>query len=518
MALNLFGGGKPDNPMADVGHVKKAIAGLPANDFVKALTDIAVWLDMVNCDSGLALNRRFEIIDLLDAAARQPYRKLNVDYQSAQRLQKFQENTLWSAASEFAKQLGAAYDRCIEQLWSDAAALGSVRKELPVIVARALRALTRQMKWTQLRYGQIDAPVWGAIGRLYFFAETKGICTEVLKIYPDEEGDGTVQVEFLKAVILGISSNNGLDPAQQEIAARAVVHFRSMYVLQQEPALGCNFCFDLARQEPPVRVTKDYVPGKTLRCFGAGRAVAALSALTRDIQQQDRVPAEVGAVGAGFDTDLVLSALRHLALQWAEEPPARQSERRRIATRLTILHGFAELLRATESTMDAASLDFEHAAGLERWIVENVSERGFGAIIPPVQGDWIKVGALLGVQTEASTAWGAGILRRIVRDESRQRRVGIQLLSKTAIPVKLVPVGAVAAGNAAPVGESALLLSTKPDKDGEVSLLLRSHSSMRDHPLEMNVRDKRYHLTPRSLVEGREDFDWVRFKVTARAG
>lgn len=81
MALNLFGGGKPDNPMTDLGHVKKAVAGLPANDSVKVLTNVAVWLDMVNRADGLPLSRRFEIIDLLDGAARQPYRKLNAEYQ-----------------------------------------------------------------------------------------------------------------------------------------------------------------------------------------------------------------------------------------------------------------------------------------------------------------------------------------------------------------------------------------------------------------------------------------------------
>jgi len=84
--------------------------------------------------------------------------------------------------------------------------------------------------------------------------------------------------------------------------------------------------------------------------------------------------------------------------------------------------------------------------------------------------------------------------------------------------VKLLRIGAVAAGDAAQAGESALLLSTKPDKNGEVALLVRAHSGVRDHPLEMNVRGKRYHLTPRTLIEGREDFDWVRFKVSALAG
>ena len=180
MALTLFGGGKPDHPMADIKQARKLISELPANDSVKALNDVTTWLDSINRAEGFRLERRFELIDLLDQAARNHERKVSHEYQSTQRLQKFQENKLWTAASEFWKMLGDAYGRCIEELWSDASAAGTVRKELPAIVARALRALTLQMKWTLLSYSPVDVRIWGEVGRLYFFAETKAIATQTV--------------------------------------------------------------------------------------------------------------------------------------------------------------------------------------------------------------------------------------------------------------------------------------------------------------------------------------------------
>ena len=517
MAFTLFGGGKPDHPMADLNHVRKLISGLPANDSVKALNDVTAWLDSINSAEGFRLDRRFELIDLLDQTARNHVRIVSEEYQSTQRLQKFKENALWTAAFEFWKLLGDAYGRCVEQLWSDASAAREIRTELPVIVARALRALTLQMKWMLLRYSPVDVRVWGEVGRHYFFAENKEIATETIEIYPGAHGQGTVQQEFLKAMMFGVSANHGLNPVQQEIAARAVAHFGKMFALQLQPGPGCSFYFDLSLREPPAHVSQGFTPNPTARCFGAGGVLAALNALIQEIRQLDRVPAELD-LGVNFDTDLVLSALRHLVLHWSDEPPARRWERRRIAMRLTVVHGFQNLLRAIETLADDTSLDFEHAAATESWVIEDLGEGGFGAVIPPIMGDWIKGGILLGVQTEDWRAWGAGIIRRIVRDESRQRRVGIEILAQEAIPVKLSPAGAVSQAGAMRAGESALLLSAMPDKQGEISLLVRAGSSMRDRTIEMNVRGKRYQLLPGSLIEGGDDYALVTFEATELIG
>jgi hypothetical protein len=213
---------------------------------------------------------------------------------------------------------------------------------------------------------------------------------------------------------------------------------------------------------------------------------------------------------------LVLSVLQHLALYWSDKPPARSSERRKIATRMTVVHGFKETFVSIDPGSQEDSLDFHQHAGSESWIVENVSEGGFGAIIPQVKGDWLKVGCLLGVQTETAKFWGAGVIRRITRDEFQQRRVGIQVLSKSVIPVMLTPAGSVSSFHAARGGEPAILLSTTPDKNGEVSLLLRESTYSQHQPLDMNVHGKTFYLMPVKLVEGGDDYDLARFTVLQR--
>jgi hypothetical protein len=202
--------------------------------------------------------------------------------------------------------------------------------------------------------------------------------------------------------------------------------------------------------------------------------------------------------------------MHHLALYWSDKPPARSSERRKIATRMTVVHGFKQTYTNVDPASQEDSLDFHLTSGSESWIVENISDGGFGAIIPQVRSDWIKVGCLVGLQTETAKFWGAGVIRRIARDEFQQRRVGIQVLSKSVIPVTLMSVG-----GALRDGEPGVLLSTAPDKNGEISLLMRD-GSFSQQPIEMNVRDKIYYLMPSKLVEGGDDFDLARFKVMKR--
>jgi hypothetical protein len=130
-----------------------------------------------------------------------------------------------------------------------------------------------------------------------------------------------------------------------------------------------------------------------------------------------------------------------------------------------------------------------------------VSDGGYGAIIPAVKSDWIKVGTLIGVQAEGSTYWGVGMIRRISRDEHQQRRVGVQLLSRTAIPIKLARASTVASFNAGREPGPGILLSTAPDSHGEVGVVMREGIFNARDSLEMIVRDKAYLLMPSRMVE-----------------
>jgi len=147
-----------------------------------------------------------------------------------------------------------------------------------------------------------------------------------------------------------------------------------------------------------------------------------------------------------------------------------------------------------------------------------VSDGGYGAIIPGLKADWIKVGTLIGLQNEGNNYWGIGMIRRISRDEHQQRRVGIQLISKAGIPIKLTRPGAISGFSAGREPGGAILLSTAPDNQGEVGVVMREGIFNGRDSLEMVVREKSYLLLPSQMVEGGEDFDWAKFKVRQRVG
>lgn len=508
--LSFLTGGKVDHPMADARKAREIVAELPA-DPLKALADITQWLESLAETKAFKTDRLFENIDLLDGAAKNHQRKLAQDYFSTSRQQKFQENRLWTGSHAFWKALSDAYLECVNRFEQGHTGGTAFRKNLPVIVARSIRALTLQLKWILVRYGPVEPQMWAAVGRLYQFAEASGFAGSTVAIYPGSHGGGSVQQEFLKALMLGVSSTDGLSPLRQEIAERAVAHFSPGFSVAAQPGPGCGYCFDLAAGKPPFRIVGDPPAKPTARFFGAGAALAQLQKVEAVIRETGAIPSGVH-LGGSYDNDVLLPVFRHLAAYWSDDAPARGTQRRHTATRMTVLHGLGEILRTLDPS-NSDELDFSSAAAAEStaesWIVENVSDGGCGAIIPAAKSDWVRVGALIGVKTETAQHWGIGIIRRVTRDEHQQRRVGVQVLSKVAIPVRVGKPGGMAA-------DSALLLSASPDKQGEVGVVLRDGIYNSRDSLDMAVNNRQYLLLPSRLAEGGEDFDWAMFKPMAR--
>ena len=512
--LKWIGGGKVDHPMADAKQARQLIAELPANDAFKALQEITEWLESMNQTEGFKLDRRFENLDLLDSAAKNHQRKLSQDYLNTPRQQKFQENKLWTSVSGFWKALGDGYVLCITQHESGGGGATAVRKSLPVIAGRAMRVLTLQLKWLLLRYGPVEPRLWTEMARLYQIAEQKGFADGAIAVYPGAHGESTIKEEFLKSLMLAASSTDGLPPVKQQIAERAVAHFAGAFRISRKPD-GCNYCFDLGAPKLPVRLFKGAAASPHMIYFGAGEALPQLRQLTRTVIETGGVPKDVN-LGGTYEKDIVIGTLKHLEVYWSETPPARSSERRKTVARITVVPGLSEILGMVDPS-NSDALDFSQEQTAESWIVENVSDGGYGAIIPAVKSDWIKVGTLIGLQAEGKNYWGVGMIRRITRDEHQQRRVGIQLLSKTAIPIKLGRASTVSGFNAGREPGPAILLSTAPDGQGEVGVVMREGIFNARDSLEMIVRDKTYLLMPARMVEGGEDFDWAKFKVMQRA-
>lgn len=516
MAFKWIGGSAADHPMADAKRAREIIDGLPT-DATKALLEVTELLESLNQTEGFRLNRRFENIGLLENAVREHQRTLLRDYLLNPRQQKYFENQLWNCTYGFGKQLEAAYALCARQYDSGFSGITSIGVSLPVIMARAMRALTFQLKWALFRYGPVEPRIWGAIAGLYRLAEQRGVTDGVILVYPGEPARSSVQREFLRGVMLAASSPDGLLPLHQEITARAIAHLVGAFRLSTR-SVGCTHSFDLALPKPPLRLFQDVEPTETLRYFGPGEALAGLEQLAAQISSGG-IPEDFHLAGS-YEPELVTAVLERLAHTWSLAPSVRGTERRQIASNATVVPGLKELLSMLQLS-GGENLDSGQQKSAETWIVDNMSDGGYGAIIPPRTGEWVRVGALVGLKSETSQDWAVGVIRRITIDEHKQRRVGIQLLTKTAVSFALSMADSMTSLDFNLSTEPGLLLDGSADADGEVGVLLcagvMNGIFKAKDKLELRSRDQTLLVRLAKIIEAGEGFDWARFKVVQGA-
>ncbi len=60
--MKLFGGSKPDHPLADPKEAKRLLDALPANDPVKALDELAHWVESVAALEGFTPEARIQLL------------------------------------------------------------------------------------------------------------------------------------------------------------------------------------------------------------------------------------------------------------------------------------------------------------------------------------------------------------------------------------------------------------------------------------------------------------------------
>ena len=499
--------------MADEKSAKEFLAELPGQDPYKMLEEVAFWLDATRSAEGLKPLRSFEIVDQLDSAGKAHQRKLSQEYLAGGvRLQKFQEQRIWSTVVEFWRELGAAYEFCLAQTLPGVSGSGALKPLAPTLAARALRALALELKWALLRYGPIDPTLWGRLSAVYSQAEAGGFALKVCSVYPGPHSDSTVQREFLKALMLSISATDSLLPRKLEIAERIVAQFSDGFVLQREPVQGCHYHVDLQAARAPTRMVAKVTPAPSVRYFGPGQAAERVESLIAGVAERGVVPADVN-LGGSYEASMVLEVARHMARYWAAVPPTRREERRRSVARIHVVHNFDDVL----GIISGESRDLDFQQNIETWTVENESESGFGALIPDAVSDWLRVGTLLGIKLEDGNASGVGIVRRLTNHASQHRYVGIQTLAKGGARVKLFPVGGKGVSEG---GDDAVLLpSSAADSTGtgELHLLMRMGSFSPRQSFNMRAYEREYLLVPKALLEGGQDFDMAKFRVVQRA-
>jgi len=506
--MKLFGAGKTEHPMSDVKDARKILDAIPSGDPFKALEDLNHWLESVRSWESFKPEHRLLLMEMVDDAAQSHLRKLQLDYLSSSHLSGYQENRLWTAIRESYRHAGKAFETCIDFYASGQKGAEELKKSMPQLTVRALRAFSGQMKWQYIRYGPLDHPLWGTILKIYALAEDRKFAQTKVAGHAGMPGETSPTYEFLKPVMLGASSPDSLLPVEIDLVERLIAHLVGSFKLTLDFQPDIAYCIDLLNIEPPVRVAHLPHRAPTLRYFSAAGALKELEKLIQTVKSTGALPSSIAA-GSDYEKEIVLGVLGHLTLNWSPKPPERKAPRHKVKSRLGAIYGFEGVLTALDPS-GGIPLDKNK---IENWVVENVSTGGFGASVPQVKSEWLKIGCLVGLQPEGGTNWIVGVVRRFQREGAQNGMVGIQTLSRMALPVKVRPQGGQT--GTSKDAETAILLNPA-DSAPEAHLLLRGAVLVAGQNLLLERNGKAYLLMPTGDLERGDDYELVRCRQMIR--
>jgi hypothetical protein len=442
--LDVFEG-KPDHPMFDAKQAKKLLGDLSQQDASKALTEIANWLRSVKDTAGFHLETRIEVLMLLDEAGVRFYEQLLQDYVGAPHVQDFKGRQLWQLLHDFKVAVAEAYILCIDEYRLVGKPNAGLKRSIPFICARLLRALSEQMQLRMMRYEEVDQVMWDSLYRGYQFSLTHQTGSEMVQLYPAQVEQTSPHREFLRVLMLYLASPSTLSPDQILACSRMTGHLFGTFDCKTDCDDSCLYFVDLEKPSAPRKIAAGLQTSSSMRFLGADKTILRIA----DIIEQER-GSSVDGEASGRQT-----VLKHLQLYWSRMPPARREVRHQVTGSLSVAHGIAIISQLvtridhgslvnlpTEASKGNAPLmglesDVCAFTPIETWTVSDISEKGVGGIIPKSSGAWVKVGDLCGLKLQDSHVWWVGMVRRLRQGNDGMVHVGIEILAKKPLAVLL---------------------------------------------------------------------------------
>jgi hypothetical protein len=453
--LNPFGG-KADHPLRDAQAAGEALAALPEGAALETLEQISHWVATVTQTPGFACDDRLAVMRLLDEAGAAHAGPLFGQFFSKIHQPDRAARDIWEALCEYWGRLAQGYARCVADFEHGEKGAKSVEQEMPLALARALRAAGMRFKLRYLRFVGAESDAWLPLYRLYTFAELKQFDDHTVVAYA-REAHTTARAELQKILLLHLAAPHELPPVQLELAFRILARFAISAEWSRVPRADCNFAFNLAAGDPPLHMPVRETAGANKRFIGGGAALAKLAELMA--LSEKNMLSEEQRFGGEFSSAQIITVIRHLLVCLSASPPHRVYARTKAAAGLSVVHGVKpisqrvsklelgsgitlsqdmELKAKTANILKLVAEEIESTP--EVWAQKDRSEWGLGADIPPDLGKWAEPGKLCGVQVEGEDAWWVGIVRRI--DADKGLRCGIRIFSKRPVAVWLRVLGA----------------------------------------------------------------------------
>lgn len=503
---NLFAA-KPDHPLADPKEFRRILSELPIDNAFKALDEVAGWFESLQNAPDFPEDLLFDIVRQFEDAALPHVKRLSRDYLLAPRLSKSEENRMWSIVHGFWTLTSTHYERCLQRATAqNRDKIGDrLQAHLPLMSVRLIAALAAVMKWEQFRYRPSNGELWQRIGRAYLLAEASKYSDRALMRYPNAASTTSIAREYLKALVFHASSMESLLPVEIELAERLIAHFLPGFVFGPNSTEESVYWINPAKPEPPIRLARPPSPAPFLRFFHPGNALSDTEALLRELERGHDIPPAID-LGGQYQARTLLPVLRHLCGNWNKIPPQRKHERHHVKHRMSVLNGLVNAFVVFSSEFGARPPGLP----IESWVVENVSQGGFGATISDIRSDWLKISALVALQPDGGDNWLLGIVRRYYRQSETEARAGIEVLSRTTCSIELKRHSV--SSYAAVAGTPALWLKDG-NEAGEARVIMPPASFDLRESLEFTFEGQRYLLTPVALAEHTSDYELARYRL-----
>jgi hypothetical protein len=503
--LGLFGK-KSDHPLAEIKSAQQLLDEVPKTDSYNAVQEITGWIEsIVELADEFRLDHELAVLRMFDEAAQPHVRKLMRDYFTVQPLSKFQENRLWTTLNAYFTHSELAYHDVLTRYRNGSKGASSIKGDLPLMGVRGIVALGGRLKMAVARYALVEPTLWNHLSEFYGHAETHEYQHGAVGLYPGVVGNTSVKQEFAALLVWYGVSAGVLSPLQEHITERLISFAGKGLHLDEQYNGNALFVFDLSQPTPPMRLAGDATLHPALRFVLIEEGIQLLGNLLKTLEK-GVVPDDVNFCGATYEADLVHDILRRLIDNLTQPLPTRRNPRRKINVNLKVANGFFKMLEKAD-----VGLNFMSEEDGDVWEIEDISATGFRSVVPVPRADGIRIGSLIGSKPENVKNWGAGIVRRLSRDDKNNLHIGVEVLSTQIVGVSLAD-RVIEEGVEKDI-DVGMYLNRPNDTSGEAWLLMKPDTFSPNHSLNMDMDGKTFLLLPVALVESGDDYDLARYRL-----
>ena len=413
-------------------------------------------------------NWRIQALLVIDARCRGNVAMLEHQYVAVQKLRSELDEHMWGAVYTYYRYLARGYQAFINDYVKHADQTSFDHRYLPLIVARAIHNNASIAKWRYMRYQAMPDGGWLAMHRLYALAESEGFGNKPLQLY-EGQLEVTPGERYAQALMLDSFNRTNMTKRQIDMVDGWLARWlKGVSIARNFDDRQFLFYAELGQDQGARRI-RNFKATPSCRYWETDTLVESIDH-ARKLLEEGKSMADAG-LGNACSASAATVILKQLFAEWSRTEYQRQrrsEDRREVMTTATVAKGVPEVWQQVKDV--AASLNrkaggyvpvegksleerlaahsvaakgggpiiaFPGVAG-ERWMINDASQSGFGAIVGAEVANWVEIGRLVAlVCDENRDEVAVGVVRSIKQRLDGRRHIGVEVLSRAATSIQL---------------------------------------------------------------------------------